>query len=97
MESRGWCIGALLDIHQFQAKGTYPVQQGMQAGLVQLRGQYRRRGFHIDDNVGERLTGRGPQLSGDPYFICVPGHRGILPISWRASHRRSNQAHSITR
>jgi hypothetical protein len=58
--SRGWRIGSLLDIHQLQAEGSHPVKQGMQAGLVQLRGQYRGRGFHLDDDVGKRLTGRGP-------------------------------------
>jgi hypothetical protein len=58
--SQRWRIGGLLDIHQLQAEGPHPVKQGMQAGLVQLRRQYRGRGFHLDDDVGKRLTGRGP-------------------------------------
>lgn len=80
----------LLDVHQFQPQGPHPIQQCVQASLVQFRGQHGGRGLHVHQDVGECLPSRGPQRPGHSHLISVPGHRSPLSDPAAAAHPASH-------
>src|SRR5204862_6159484 len=56
--SAGGLLGDLYDVHELQAERTYPIQDDVQAGLVQVTPQDSHSGLDFDRYVGEPLSGR---------------------------------------
>src|SRR5205085_9768111 len=78
--SPGQLVRDLPDVHELQAERTHPVQQGVQADLIQVTAQDSRGGLHFDGYVAERLTGRRAKRPDHPDFVVASDHETSFRI-----------------
>ena len=80
-----WLVRDLPDVHELQTERTHPIQQGVQAGLVQVTAENSCGGLHFYGHVGESITSCRAKRSNHSYLVTASDDGASFRIRGRDS------------